>query len=571
MFAKKPLTLTAIVLSVALTASCTRLPTNTEPQALRPFDPQSTAAEVVAPIPGREADLLLRDFYAAGAVPAGDYEAARSYLTPAARDVWNPSESVLIVDRIDLNTQPGGNNQRRSLSVRGNVIGALEEGGAFVPEAGVYEATVELEQVGGEWRISSLPSGIIMERNELRNQYQPFNIYFAGKSSNVIVGDRRWVYSGRDSLDTVIMSLITAGPSERLAPAVENILPPDAAFTGKSDGIYEFSNMASMDTEKRTQFAGQVVWTLAMAGVSGPYKLNVDGAPILGDKEELTTDDFASMNPQTASNDVAKLYALTNGDVHEVSGGEVTRLEGELGSEGNVSSVEISSDGGVAAVLKNPDNEEEQIFAVGNLSGKKDEVLRARTISRPSFEQNSNVAWVVVDGTKVVRAVQSTDSGDIVSSEVGTPFLEDIGGEISMLRLSRTGSRAAMIIDGRLFIGIVERTRAGERSIVNVMEYATELSGAAVSVDWNPDGSLVVGTSSPDSPVKRVELDGSSVTAYPSGNINGPVVAVSAGPTMIYATDANALLQLPTTGTEYTNWREVPGLQGVRSAPVVAK
>ena len=79
-----------------------------------------------------------------------------------------------------------------------------------------------------------------------------------------------------------------------------------------------------------------------------------------------------------------------------------------------------------------------------------------------------------------------------------------------------------------------------------------------------------MGTSTPETPVWRIEQDGSAVTSLPSGNITAPVVAVAAAPSMIYLTDANAVLQLPTTGGDNVFWREVSGLQGVRSAPVVA-
>ena len=72
----------------------------------------------------------------------------------------------------------------------------------------------------------------------------------------------------------------------------------------------------------------------------------------------------------------------------------------------------------------------------------------------------------------------------------------------------------------------------------------------------------------PELPIWRVEIDGSSAAALPSGNINAPVVSVASSSSTIYATDAHALLQLP--ASDNTIWREIPGLLGVRSAAVVA-
>ncbi|WP_394281298.1 MtrAB system accessory lipoprotein LpqB [Corynebacterium sp.] len=560
----------AVVTTASLAlGSCTRLPANTEPQALRTFDRNVAAEELHEPQPGLEPDLLLRDFYAASAIPTGDYSAARNYLTASAAEAWDPHDSTLIVDRIDLTTQPGGNAQRRSLSVRGEVIGSLEEGGAYVPQNGVYEATVQLEQVDGEWRVASLPAGVIMERTELSNQYQPHHIYFLNSTGEALVSDRRWVFDGTDSLDSVLLSLIAAGPTSRLAPAIAESFPEGGTYIGKTDGVYEFSGLAGMDQERRTKFAAQVVWTLARAGISGPYRIAADGAPLLDDDDGFNPDDFATMNPQATNQEVAQLYALTDSRLYSVDNEEATPVDGPLGTAGDISSIDITADGFAAAVLNLPDDEG-QAFSVGGIVNPQTEVLRANAITRPSFEGDGNVAWVAIDGERVIRAVRSTASGEVVSSEVGATFLEDIDGEISVLRLSRSGSRVAMIIDGRLFTGIVGQSAAGERSIVNVLEYATDFGGSIISAEWKTDGSLVVGTSSPDAPVLRVEQDGSAVTTLSTGNINAPVVMVAASPTMVYATDANALLQLPTQGSDYPNWREVPGLQGVRAAPVVA-
>ncbi|MHA2788270.1 MtrAB system accessory lipoprotein LpqB [Corynebacterium sp. S7] len=556
--------------SLALTA-CTSLPTNTGPAAIRSFEPNSGASSVPAPQAGREPDLLLRDFYAAGAIPRGDYEAARSFLTPAAQEVWSPNESTLIVDRIDLTTQPGATGQRRSFSVRGDVTGSLRDGGNFYPETGVYEATIELEQVNGEWRISSLPSGIILERTELRNQYQPYNLFFLNSTGETLVSDRRWIYSGAESIDTVLMSLLAAGPNDRLRPATWSGLPAGANFSGKTDGVYEFTGVGPHNPDEVQRMASQVVWTLAVAGVPGPYKISFDGVSLNNNGQGLTTDDFAGMDPQAPSEEAFSLYALNNGRLFSVEGNQTRPVETSLGASGNIESVDLSADGHAAAVLNDPNDPNTKIFSVGGMETPQVEVMRAAEFSRPTFELNNNVAWVVADGNRIIRAVRSNTTSEVVSSEVDSSFLNNIHGDISVLRISDSGARVAMIIDGRLYVGIVERSAAGERSVVNVIEYAHELEGSAVSVDWSSDGALIVGTSSVDTPVIRVEQDGSASTTLPTGNINAPVVMVATSSTMIYVTDANALLQFPMQGQESVNWREVPGLQGARSAAVVAK
>lgn len=563
--------LTAVATATALLASCASLPSTSNPHVLRTFNSEAPAAPVIAPEAGREPDLLLRDFYAASAIPSSDYEAARAFMTTDAARTWDPSAETLIVDRIGVTTVAGGTGVRRSFSAHGNVVGVLGAGGAFRPERGSYEATIDMEQVGGEWRISSLPSGVVLERTELRNQYQPLNLYFFDNRGQELVTDRRWVYSRRETLPSALISLLMEGPSQRLQPALSSILPTGAAYLGTEDGAYTFSGFGGVSEEERGRFASQVVWTLASAGVSGPFRLLADGAPLLTSAETLTTDDFADLSPVVQAAGASTLYALTDGSISLIDAASSTPVSPQL-SSGNVASAEITASGGWVAVFTDGngtahlragsiDSEEKESF----------ELLQAGTFTRPSLEGKASAVWTVADGTRILRSVRSAASGEVTTEEIVAELPEGVSGNISVLRLSRSGARAVMVIDGHLFTGIVARRAPGDRAIINVMEYAPELGGSVVAADWQPDGSLIVGTSSSVSPVLRVEQDGSSAAPLSVGNISAPVVAVAASPNMLYVTDANAVLQLPNTGADNPLWREVPGLQGVRALPIVAR
>ena len=559
--------LLALVASAGLLTACTTLPTNTEPQAVRSFEPQVEEKSDLGPRPGREPDLLLRDFYTANAHPTQDYQAARAYLDPDTAREWDPNESVLVVNRIDLVTAAGSTNEKRTFNVRGAVVGRVAAGGAYEPENGVYEATIEMVRTSGEWRIASLPSGVVLERTELRNQFQPQRLFFLDPSGQVLVFDRRWISSGHQSLHAALITLMMEGPSPTLAPGVRHILPEEATFAGISDGSYHFTGFADVNSDDRLLFAAQLVWTLAVANVPEPYSVVVDGEPLAPGYEQLNTDDFAEFNPRVNAAAPVPLYSLTDGVVSRVASSQVTPVDGELGDLGDIESVDISGEGTVAAVRRVGD---ESVLLAGSLGGDLREALRARTISRPTFEFDPIVHWVVVDGEKMLRVVRSGPTGEFTTTEVDISALDGTPGEISVIRLSKSGTRVAMIIEGRLHVGVIERPGPAERRIVNVRELAPQLGGTALSLDWQPDGSLLVGTSTPETPVWRVEQDGSAATSLPSGNITAPVVAVAATPSTLYLTDSRATLELPTSSSDAVFWREVSGLQGVRSAPVAA-
>ncbi len=560
--------LAALVATTGLLTACTTLPTNTEPQAVRSFEPQVKEESNLGPRPGREPDLLLRDFYRASAHPTQNYQTSRAYLTADTSRQWDAHESMLVVNRIDLVTAAGATSERRTFNVRGAVVGRIATGGAYEPENGVYEATIEMIRTGGEWRIESLPAGVVLERTELRNQFQPQRVFFLDPGGQVLVSDRRWIYSGHQSLDAALITLMMEGPSPTLVPGVRRVLPPEATFAGVVDGAYHFTGFADVESDDRLLFASQLVWTLAVANIPEPYSVLVDGEPLAPGYEQLNTDDFAEFNPRVNAAAPVPLYALSDGVVSRVSSSQVVPVDGDLGNLGGIESVDITGEGTVAAVRREGD---ESVLLAGPLGGDLGEALRARTISRPTSEFDPSIQWVVVDGEKVVRVVRSGPTGEFSSTEVDITALEAMPGEISVICLSNSGARIAMIIEGRLYVGVVEQPVPSERRIVNLREIAPQLGGTALSLDWQPDGSLLVGTSTPETPVWRVEQDGSAATSLPSGNIAAPVVAVAATASMLYLTDSHATLQLPTSGGDNIFWREVYGLQGVRSAPVVAK
>ena len=564
---------TLACLTVALTtlaAGCASLPTNSAPHVIRSFAPEETETQAAGPKDGQESDLLLRDFYHASATPDSDYEAARAYLTEGASAAWDPSGQKLVVDSIGMTTLPGSSVGQRSYSVHGEVVGVVRSGGSYSPERGDYEATIDMEMVDGQWRISSLPEGVVFERTELRNQYQPYNLYFFDQDDRELVTDRRWVHSRRETLASDLIGLLMEGPSERLRPALTGSLPSSVSYTGEQDGAYTFTGFAGVSEDERARFAAQVVWTLATAGVTGPYELKADGQPLIDGTDSLDTDDFIAASPLVETVGETKLYALAGGKVVRVDERSTQPVEGSLGAASDVIFADIAKDGEWAAIFGKPGDAEDDIFRVGKFDGSEAEVMRAGTFTRPAFAPDAAAVWTVADGKRILRTVQSAATGSLTTGEVKVELPDGVDGNISVLRLSRTGTRVVMVIDGRLYTGIVRRQPSGERSIVNVYEYAHELSGSVISADWRPDGSLLVGTTS-TTPVMRVEQDGSSMTAMSAGNISAPVVAVAASPSTLYVTDANALLQVPASGADNPIWREVPGLEGVRALPITSR
>lgn len=540
---------------------------------MRSFAPSANGPEIKGPQLNQEPDLLLRDFFTQAVKPTQRHQAARQYLTPEMDKAWDSQSGTLVLDRIDINSLPGATQEKISYQVRGPVIGSIGVGGVYQPEHGSYEAKIDLKKVGGQWRISDLPPGIAVDHTELRNNYQPYALYFLDPTDRSLVVDRRWVYSGNSSLNTALLSLLVEGPQDTIKPGVKTYVPPGATFSGYNSGVYSFAGFGDLGPEGRYRFAAQVVWTLAKAGIPGPYRIEIDNTPIIEKTEYLTIEHVAEYNPGASAGAASPLYALADGKIMTVEGDRATSVAGAWGAQHDIIAADFEAASGIVAAVQQsgPAEDRRSALLIGKTGEEPKRGIEAKTLSSPTFEIEGNAVWTVLEGRKVARVARSTTSGDLSHTEVDISELGEIEGLISVLKLSPTGVRCAFIVGGRVYLATVERPTAGHRKLSNVREIAPALAGTALTVDWKIDGSLLVGTSTAATPVWQIESDGSAQTPLPSGNVTAPVVAISASSSTIYITDSRAVLQLPINTSGVAFWREVPALQGQRAAPIVAK
>lgn len=579
-------TMSWLVACMLCCSACATLPSHSDPEALRSFEGQK-AANPQGPEENRAPDLLVRDFFAASADPTQNYQLARTYLTESAAAGWQPGDTITIVNQLDVNlaqdqtpssesTGRTASNRQISYQVRGNVVGTVEVGGGYMPRVGSLESTISLEEVNGQWRISSLPDQIVIERTELRNRYNPHDVFFFDPSGSTLVADRRWVFSGSSSLDSTLISMIINGPSKVLAPGVMNELSSTATYAGIEQGVHQLTGVAGLSDDAQHRLLAQLVWALALADIPGPYRFAFDGVNATVGAQattDLTVDDFAEFNPRAASSAIGTSYTLRDGHLSQLENTQLKQIDGGFGQLETLESVDIAAATNTIAAISSTGEGENKTstLLLGSVDGQATDVLNAQTLTRPTFEYGATSVWTVLNGQTIARVARSAESGEIAQSEVDISDLGENHGPISVFRLSYSGVRAAFIIDGRVFVATVSRPNAGERKLTNVQEYLANFEGQALSLDWQADGSLLVGTISGDTPVWRVERDGSSAQALSSTNVSAPVVSVSSTPSTVYITDARAALELSNSGGGSAFWREVQGLEGVRSVVIIPR
>lgn len=570
--------LIAAVMAGGLVA-CTTLPGESTPEAVSPYVSVPDTGNLPKPSDGQPPDLLLRDFYLASTSQANNRQAAKEFLTASTADDWQDSESTRILDRLDLNATGGASGDEVTYVVRGTVVGRLGTGGVYQTENSPYEEEVTLERGDDGWRITDLPDGVVMDRSDFVGAYQAHDLYFLDPTKRFLVPDRRWIYNRQDNIGFSLVSLLAGGPRNQLRDAVETEFPSGNGVQAavEEDGTFtvDIGGIADLPVDDRDVLAAQLVWTLAASDVRGPYRILADGAAVTDDgREDWSLADVASFDPQAVSAEPLRALrdgALVEGDTGVTVPGWTASGQLESAASGGPRG---EAEGRIAAVSGRGDSE--RSLLVGDIGGEPATALTARSLSRPSWSGDAQNLYVVADGRRVHR-LEPTGSGvQMEESTVDTSALDSLrinDPRISVFTVSRDGTRAAILINGRLFVSVLQRGADGgdSMSLGVPMEVGQRVGDTALSVDWRDDGSLLVGTRANDAPVWVVTADGSEATQLSSRNITAPVVAVGSSGSVQYILDSRAMLQLDVEDTEARFWREVPALQGARAVPILSK
>ena len=579
--------LAAVWLLVFVLAGCAGVPSSSAPQAIGTVD-RPAPPSLPKPTPDMDPDILLREFLKATADPANRHLAARQFLTESASRAWDDAGSALLIDNVVFVETRGPD--RVSVTMRADILGSLSDVGVFETGEGALPdpGPIELVKTPGGWRIDRLPNGVFLDWQQFQSTYKRNTLYFADPTGKTVVPDPRYVaVSDSDQLATELVSKLIAGPRPEMNKTVRNLLGPplklrgpvtraDGGKTGVGRGYggarIDLENLSTTDPHSRQLLAAQIIWTLARAGINGPYVINADGAA-LDDRfaDGWNTSDVAATDPGAADGAAAGLHALVGGSLVSLDGQRASLVAGSFGQMVNQTAAAVSRTGQEVAsivVLRPGAPDMASSLWVGPLNGNAAQAMEGRTLSRPSWSLDDAI-WVVVDGINVVRAIQDASGQParipVDSTAVSTRF----PGVLVELQLSRDGTRAAMIIEGQVILAGVEQTAGGGYALTYPRRLGFGLGNTAVSLAWRTGDDIVVSRTDPQHPVSYVNLDGVNSDG-PSRNLLMPVGTVAANPSTVYVADARGILQL--TGSAAENdprWVEVRPLMTPDAIPVL--
>jgi hypothetical protein len=490
--------LAALISALLLSTACAQIPTSGP--VLQGDEVRATIDDPVIrvlprpPAQGLDPEQIVTGFLAASASFEDDHAVARQFLTAEASETWNPTAGVVVFDdNQGLSLRRSG----RNLDVTMRELARISADGSLEPRAS-RELTdrFELERVGGEWRIASLPDGLYLTRLDVARTYRSYDLYFLAPGQDRLVPDPVFVPVDRSGAATSLVRSLLNGPTRWLAPAVETSVPAETSLV--VDSVPVENGVALVDLSEnvlaasdidRQRLSAQLVWTLTeLPDVTG-VQITVAGSPLQLPDAPLVQDEetWDTFNPNRLP-DSATALLVREGMVRRVVDGRAVPLVGPLGNgEFLVRHPATSADGSTVAALSRDGTTalRQQPF----LSAKVETVLRGRRLAAPSIDAIGSL-WLVDRVDSGSQVWMQPPNGRL--RQVRAPGLRNRF--VVTLRVSLDGTRVAVVIrdrqgEGELLIGRV--VQGGQVVQLQAFRPLEDTLTDVRDVTWQASDSLI--------------------------------------------------------------------------------
>lgn len=497
------------------------------------------------PEPGDSPKQILDGFLNAQSSPDDDHAVARQFLAP---DVpWDDEAGAVIYDLSSIRYAQDPADPT-SFAVRVAASAEIAADGAFsLIDEPVTRAYSLARQPSGEYRLVSVPSGLLLTPGERDRSFEPTNVLFLGRSADGsasarLVPDRVFVPVTADPAQALVDRLLD-GPSDALLGAVESAAPPGttaAVEVREGEVRVDLSEeVLELETRERQRLAAQLVWTLLPGSDLGGVRLLVDGQPLAvpGAGEVQDRDDWREYDPLGApAEQDGRLLYVQDGVVRGLSGPALPDSEATTGSGPAVEEVALSPVGGALALVT--PGRSGQVLRVGPAGGPFVDALAKRQLRSPTWGPGTQGVWVVEPGPRPLLWLVPGPGAPAGAQPQPVPYTAPAGaGPLTSAQVSRDGARIALVFGGgaagRLHVGRIEPA-GGRFQVTGIDPIAPDLV-AVIDVAWQSGTSLVVLGSRPgaNQPVLlwTTAVDGSAgPAAVPRQGVTGLPESLAAMP-----------------------------------------
>ncbi|MDB1089458.1 LpqB family beta-propeller domain-containing protein [Streptomyces sp. ACA25] len=523
---------------------------------------------------------IVRGFLEAIISDEADFQTAREYLTPTAQGFWDPFAGTTVLAEGPTFAALAGDPEVQAeegltYQVSGVRMAQVDRDHGYAPDSGDYQEPFTLRQVDDEWRIDTLPDGLVVGEADFRRIYRSVNTFYYAEpgpvpvtpreAHDVLVPDPIYLRQRVDLVGETVAALI-AGPSDWLAPVTRSEFPAGARPAGEPAAIDDAGVLTvrlsgvSVDTTtaRCERMAAQVLHTV---NELGSIELNEVRLATPGGRQlcAQTHQESRSRAPGLLDGEQSRQYFLDE-DARLVSvredGEEARPVSGALGQgEAVLRSAAVSRDEQLAAGV----TVDGRMLLVNSLAGPEPlsepvyvsaEEEPAAGLSAPSWDGLGDL-WFTDRDPDRPRLLRSL-GGIAVPREVEVRGLKP-GQRIESLRVAPDGVRIAMLVsrgeNTTLQLGRIERTGPEPEVSVDQLRAVAPQLEEVMAASW-AGGSRLVVVGRPVDGVERmqyVSTDGSAVNT-PSLQGLSDVIGVAASekeeqPLLAEAKDGIARLQ----------------------------
>lgn len=496
-------------MALASAASCSTVPTggNVFPVGGRqegdPLSQPYVRILAASPKPNGSPSEIVTGFLAAAASFDDPLRTvARQYLTGEAQRAWSPFDAVTIYDPMGRpGGDPPGDAQQAHVALRGTILGTLDGDGHYVPSvsssAGELGKGFALVKVGGQWRISSAPPGLLLSGDDFKRAYRSFDVYFASYQGAGLVADQvRVPINPSEGLAKSLVHRLLDGPTAPLRGAVDSAFGPnvdvnDVFVEGDAvvvDFTYGIVDSAELDSTRESMSA-QLWWTLKPLTESRRIEVRVNGDQFPGGPFVIDPGDYDRFAPDVLPVGT-KAYYLQQDKLHIVDkdNGNPVMLEMGAVQTRRFTHLAVSGDQAVKLAALEKDSE---VWVSGTTPGSQwQRWIEATRLTPPSWDRYGDV-WSVsrqAPGRSQVLRAHDPSRQEVVSA----PDLASA--DVKAFRVARDGARVAVISDDgrgqRVQVGVIDRSRWAVRHMRTLVPAEDGLE--IVDIAWRDADTLLV-------------------------------------------------------------------------------
>jgi hypothetical protein len=562
-----------IAAAVVVLAGCSGVPSTSSPQVVKSVAVQQPPPGAgVVPVPGADPRAIVSGFLANNASDDLHHAGARAFLTPEEKNRWSETPQTTVVDSPQI-----GNFGNGTVTVTGHVVGTMDQNGTYSPSlqgtgggagGAPFTMSVGLKRVDNQWRIDTVPNGLVISAAQFAQSYQQRVVYFYDVAEERVVPEPRYTtQTDPTALANWLLAQLVIQPGPSLSTALPSL--PNASQVRVDLGSalrVEIPGAAQLDPATRDHMAAQLALTLDQAAPGIDMEVTDGGTPVQIRRvggPVFSAEEFADLlNP---ANTVPDLYYIRDGGV---VGGNGTPLAGPIGDgtyglqSAALATTITSSHLLVAGVSGSGDDAR---LLVGQTGGTLHRTAVHGALSRPAWMPNADEVWVG-DGSRVYRV---TANGTTQSVQLASAS-GSLTGTVRALRFSPEGARVALVVgaeDGtsQVLIGTIVRTPTSVR--VADLTPISPMGIAVTDVAWNDELKLfAIGhdVRTLDAGVFEVQCDGSLWTDRGTINLPGAPDSITVAENVVAAVSVGQTVWVQRAGS----WISPNGATTVGSNPV---